>query len=68
MRTSFPFMTEQYSIIYTPLIFHGARIETQAMKNWREKERYGGRKGWGEVRRREKGGMEEGKKERTLLI
>ena len=42
-------MTEQYSIIYTSLILHGARLETQAMKNWRQKGRYGGRKGCGEV-------------------
>ena len=42
-------MTEQYSIKYTSLILHGARIETRAMKNWREKGRYGGRKVCGVV-------------------
>ena len=58
-------MTEQYSIIYTFLILHGARIETQGMKNWREKGRYGRRKGCGEV----EGERREGeRKERTLLI
>ena len=61
-------MTEQYSIIYTSLILHGARLETQAMKNWRQKGRYGGRKGWGEVGGERREGERKERKNSTHLM